>query len=143
VPSAKSSYLQPARLPLQELHFTATANSFFTILVFNDLLRGSEQGSIALVPAAGVNYPVVAGIGDAGVTAPGYSLQHLVIEKLPSDAPFDLAVRDAKTGFTFFNIEGHQYDYEAKRRIAQHSKRATPDFKGICQRGRQAGGRRR
>ena len=23
-----------------------------------------------------------------------------------------MAVRDGKTGFTFFNIEGHQYDYD-------------------------------
>ena len=42
------------------LQFTVAANSFFTILVFNDLLRGPEQGSIALIPA--------------GVNAPGYSL---------------------------------------------------------------------
>jgi len=26
-------------------------------------------------------------------------------------------VRDAKTGFTFFNIEGHQYDYDAKGQL--------------------------
>src|SRR6266699_2493058 len=32
------------------LHFAAAANSFFPILVFNDLLRGPESGSIALVP---------------------------------------------------------------------------------------------
>src|SRR4029077_12235340 len=38
------------------LHFTAAANSFFTILVFNDLLRGPEPGSITLAPA-GVNAP--------------------------------------------------------------------------------------
>src|SRR6266478_6142727 len=30
------------------LHFTAAANSFFTILVFNDLLRAAETGSMAL-----------------------------------------------------------------------------------------------
>ena len=35
-----------------------------------------------------------------------------MIEKLPPDAAFDLAVRDGKTGFTFFNIEGHRYDYD-------------------------------
>src|SRR5439155_4084688 len=54
------------------------------------------------------------------VNDPGYSLiaglsaslKQLVIEKLPSDAAFDLVVRDGKTGFTFFNIEGHQYDYD-------------------------------
>ena len=41
------------------------------------------------------------------------SLKQLVVEKLPSGQEFDLAVRDAKTGFTFFNVEGHQYDYDA------------------------------
>ena len=90
------------------LHFDAAANSFFTILVFNDLLRGPESGSIALVSAAGVNAP------GYGLPVPlALSIKQLVIEKLSSDAGFDLAVRDAKTGFTFFNVEGHQYDYDA------------------------------
>jgi hypothetical protein len=92
---------------LSPLNFSIAANSFFSILVFNDLLRGAEQGSMTLIPA--------------GVNAPGYnlpvtlatSIKQLAIEKLPSGAPFDLAVRDAKTGFTFFNIEGHQYDYDS------------------------------
>src|SRR5206468_2463747 len=82
------------------LHFAAQANSFFTILVFNDLLRGPEPGSMAL---ALQNY------SSAGGNAPGYSLpraisaslKQLVIEKLPSDAAFDLAVRDGEAGFTF------------------------------------------
>jgi hypothetical protein len=86
------------------LHFAAAANSFFTILVFNDLLRSPEPGSMALVPES-----------EAAPTLPAAlaaSLKQLVIEKLPSQAAFDLAVRDGKTGFTFFNIEGHQYDYD-------------------------------
>src|ERR1043166_2430092 len=41
------------------LHFAATPNSFFTFLIFNDLLRGPEPGSLALAPA--------------GVNAPGYN----------------------------------------------------------------------
>src|SRR5256886_7865267 len=32
------------------LHFAVAANSFFSILVFNDLLRGSEAGFIAPIP---------------------------------------------------------------------------------------------
>jgi hypothetical protein len=90
------------------LHFAAGPDSFFPILVLNDQLRGPEPGSIAiaLVPEVRPN-PLL----PAALTA---SLKQLVIEKLPSDAGFDLAVRDAKTGFTFFNIEGHQYDYDAK-----------------------------
>src|SRR5438309_4749956 len=92
----------------EQMRFDLAANSFFSILVFNDRLRGPEQGSMALMPA--------------GVNAPGYSnlpvalnasLKQLAIEKLPLSEQFDLAVRDAKTGFTFFNIEGHQYDYDA------------------------------
>ena len=86
----------------------AAANSFFSVLVFNDQLRGPEPGSIALVPAAAANAP-----GYSLPVALGASLKQLVIEKLSSDQSFDLAVRDAKTGFTFFNIEGHQYDYDA------------------------------
>src|SRR5881409_414988 len=94
-----------------ELQFAVAANSFFTILVFNDLLRGPEEGSMALIPA--------------GVNAPGYSLpaalsaslKELVVEKLPSGEAFDLAVRDGKSGFIFFNVEGHQYDYDAKARL--------------------------
>src|SRR4249919_278687 len=104
---ANSSDLQPARLPLQ-LRFVAAANSFFPVLIFNEQLRGPEPGSIALVPAAGVN-----ATGYGLPVALGASLKQLVIEKLSSDQSFDLAVRDAKTGFTFFNVEGHQYDYDA------------------------------
>jgi hypothetical protein len=62
------------------LRFVAAANSFFSVLVFNDQLRGPEPGSIALIPAAGVNAP--------GFSLPvtlGASLKQLVIEKLSSD----------------------------------------------------------
>src|SRR5436309_5502000 len=92
------------------LQFAVGANSFFPILVFNDLLRGPEQGSMTLVPA---------GVNASGYSLPaalGASLQQLVIEKLPSNGGFDLAVRDGNTGFTFFNVEGHQYDYDANAR---------------------------
>jgi hypothetical protein len=87
--------------------FDIGADSFFSILVFNDILRGPEQGSMALVPT---------GINALGYNLPGNlsaSLGQLAIEKLPSSQQFDLALRDAKTGFVFFNIEGHQYDYDA------------------------------
>src|SRR5206468_4467378 len=38
----------------EPLRFGIAANSFFSILVFNDLLRGPEQGSMALVPVEAV-----------------------------------------------------------------------------------------
>jgi hypothetical protein len=91
------------------LQFVIGANSFFPILVFNDLLRGPELGSMALIPQVAVN---AAGYSNLPV-ALGTSLTQLVVEKLSSNQGFDLSVRDAKTGFTFFNIEGHQYNYDA------------------------------
>ena len=85
------------------LQFSAAANSFFPILVFNDLLRKVEPGSMALIPQNVPALPVQLGA----------SLKQLVVEKLPSNQGFGLAVRDSKTGFTFFNVEGGQYDYDA------------------------------
>ena len=94
------------------LQFLIGANSFFPILVFNDQLRGPEPGSMALIPQAGVNVSRTAGYS-LPVTL-SESLKHLVVEKLSSDRNYDLAVRDKNTGFTFFNIEAHQYNYDAK-----------------------------
>jgi hypothetical protein len=91
---------------VEQLRFDVAANSFFSILVLNDVLRGPEQGSMALVPRYSAVLP----------TALGASINQLAVEKLPSAERLDLAVRDAKTGFTFFNIEGQQYDYDAKGR---------------------------
>ena len=94
------------------LHFVAAANSFFPILVFNDVLRGLEPGSIALD---------LQDSSSSGGDTPAHSLpaelraslKRLTFVKLPSGQGFELAVRDSNTGFTFFNIEGHQYDYDA------------------------------
>jgi hypothetical protein len=87
----------------QTLHFAVGANSFFPILVFNDQLRGPTPGSMALIPQ---NVPALP-------EALGASLKQLAVEKLPSGQGSDLAVRDSNTGLTFFNIQGHQYDYDA------------------------------
>src|SRR5437773_3124057 len=91
----------------ETLRFAVAANSFFPVVVFNDVLRGAEPGSIALIPQNSATLP-------AALSA---SLNQLVVEKLPSGEAFDLAVRDGKTGFAFFNIEGHQYDYDAKAQL--------------------------
>jgi hypothetical protein len=93
------------------VQFGVGANSFLPILVFNDLLRGLQPGSMTLVPA-GVN---AAGYNNLPV-ALSASLNRLVVEKLPSGQGFDLTVRDSNTGFTFFNIQGHQYDYDGAGR---------------------------
>ena len=88
------------------LQFAAAANSFLPILVFNGKLRGAEPGSIALVPQTRPN-PLLPPVLAA-------SLKQLIVEKLPPGAAFDLAVRNATNGLTFFNVQGHQYDYDAR-----------------------------
>jgi len=89
------------------VRFDIGPNSFFTVLVFNNVLRGPESGSMGLLWGSARVLPEPLNA----------SANQLVIEKLPSDAPFDLAVRDGKTGFVFFNIEGHLYEYDAATRL--------------------------
>ena len=91
------------------LQFAAGTNSFFPILVFNDHLRGPEPGSIALIPQGrplSLLPPALAA-----------SLKQLAVEKLSPDAPFDLAVKDVKTGLTLFNVEGHEYYYDSNAQL--------------------------
>jgi hypothetical protein len=88
---------------LDTVRFGVGPDSFFTILVFNNVLRGPELGSMGLIPG---NTATLPGALQA-------SLNQLVIEKIPSDASFDLVVRNGKTGFVFFNIEGDLYEYDA------------------------------
>ena len=87
----------------ESFHFEVSPNSFFTILVFNNVLRGPEPGSMGLIwgNSAILPEPLQA------------SSNQLVIEKLPSSEPFELVVRDGKTGFVFFNMEGNLYEYDA------------------------------
>ena len=87
----------------ETLRFEVGPNSFFTIRVFNNVLRGPEPGSMGLIRE---NSSVLPEPLNA-------SSNQLVIEKIPSGEPFDLVVRDGKTGFVFFNIEGNLYDYDA------------------------------
>src|SRR5882724_2164174 len=96
----------------EQLRFDIAADSFFSVLIFNDLLRGPEQGSMGLIPA-GVNAPGYSNLP----AALGASFKQLAIEKLSANEQFDLAVRDAKTGFTFFNIQGQQYDYDVAAQL--------------------------
>src|SRR6266545_2696480 len=111
------SGINSAAQSLQQARFALGANSFFPILVFNDQLRGPVPGSMALIPVEAA--PKAFGAAGASVSQAtrlplqlGASLKQLAVEKLPSGQGADLAVRNSNTGFTFFNIQGHQYDYD-------------------------------
>jgi hypothetical protein len=86
----------------ESVRFEVGPNSFFSILVFNDVLRGAEAGSMGLIGGNAAILP-------SPLSA---SSNQLIIEKRPSEEPFELVVRDGTTGFVFFNIEGHLYDYD-------------------------------
>ena len=88
---------------VETLRFAVAANSFFPILIFNNALRGPALGSMGLVPQNSVALP-------AALIA---SLNQLVIEKIDWSGDFDIVVRDGKSGFVFFNIEGNLYGYDA------------------------------
>jgi hypothetical protein len=87
--------------------FEVGPNSFFTILVFNNVLRGPELGSMGLIWGSSTVLPEPLNA----------SSNQLVIEKIHSSEPFDLVVRDGRTGFVFFNIEGHVYEYNAAEHL--------------------------
>ena len=93
---------------LETLHFGVASASFFPVLVFNKVLRRAQTGSMALVPQNNVALPAV-------LTA---SLNRLTIEQAHPGETFDMVVRDATSGFVFFNIEGNlHYDANTQQQL--------------------------
>lgn len=84
------------------LSFNVEPDAFFTILVFNNELRGTLPSSMGLIPQNSASLPTLL---DA-------SYNQLIIESLPWGGPYDLVVRNSQTGFVFFNVEGHQFNYD-------------------------------
>jgi hypothetical protein len=82
--------------------FEVSSNSFFTVRLFNHDLRSADPGSMELL------------WGNSSVLPEplNASSSQLVLERLPAGGPYELIVRDGKTNFVFFNIEGHLYDYD-------------------------------
>ncbi len=89
------------------LRFDVEPDSFFAIVVFNGELRAALSGSMPLIPRSSAPLP-------ARLNA---SLQELVIESTAPGEPYEIVIRDRKTGFAFFNIEGHTYDYGVNGRL--------------------------
>lgn len=88
------------------LRFTSEQNSFFTILVFNGELRGPVPSAMPIVPQNTGTMPAKL----------RESFGQLMIENMSWGGQFDLAIRDSKSGFTFFNIDGAEYTFDAQTR---------------------------
>ena len=89
-----------------ELRFETIPDSFFTTMIYNDELRATLPSSMGLVPQNSVTVP-------AKLNA---SLKELVVEQLAWGGQYELVIRDGKTGFTFFNVEGQEYLYDPRDR---------------------------
>lgn len=84
------------------LRFESEPNAFFTIMVFNDEFRGAMPSAMNLIPQE----------TDAVQGKLGASFKQLVLESSAFGSDYELVVRDGKTGFLFFNIEGHQFEFQ-------------------------------
>lgn len=89
------------------LQFEAEPDSFFTVLVFNDELRGPLPSGMALIPRTNIALP-----GKLGT-----SVDQLTLENSSWGGDFELVIRDARSGFVFFNIEGQEFRYDAEQHL--------------------------
>jgi len=95
--------LSGGRARTETLGFTAQPDTFFTVLILNNEFRGALPSSMGLVPSRSAELP----------KRLNASRNQLVLESSVWGEPFELVVRDGKTGFIFFNVEGQEYNYDA------------------------------
>ncbi|MEQ1643212.1 MAG: dockerin type I repeat-containing protein [Pyrinomonadaceae bacterium] len=110
------------------LRFDAERDAFFTVLAFNGELRGPTPSTLALIPKKAATLP--------GKLAESYN--QLMIESLPYGGQYELAVRDSRSGYTFFYIEGNVYDFDpVTREMGFKEARLvlSPEFAGDLGRG--------
>ena len=89
---------------LADLRFEAERDSFFTIVVFEDQLRGPIPGELPLTPIGKAEVPAV--LND--------SYERLVVEKTLPGEDYEFVVRDRKTWFPYFNVEGHEFSFDSR-----------------------------
>lgn len=90
-----------------ELAFDVGQNSFFTAIVSSGEFRGLQPSSLGIVPQTSAYIPEKL----------AESYNRLIIEKLAWGGDYSLVVRDGETGFVFFNIEGHQFEYDPSDKV--------------------------
>ena len=90
-----------------DLVFRAGTDSFFTAVATDEEFRGLLPSSLPLIPQGQSVIP-----GKLGT-----SLGQLIVESTAFGSHYSLVLRDTKTGFAFFNIEGHEYVYQPHGRF--------------------------
>lgn len=92
---------------MNSLRFDVENDTYFTVIVFNNELRGPLPSSMPIIPKSAAALP--------GTLNRSYS--QLVVENTFPGSPYEYVIRDAKSGYVFFNIEGHEYDYDANQHL--------------------------
>ena len=114
------------------LRFETERDAFFTVLTLNGELRGPIPSSMPLIPQKSAVLP--ARLAD--------SYNQLVVEAMPFGGQYELVVRDSKSGFLFFNIEGNNYEFEPNARelnIKGSRLLLSPEFAAELGRSAEAG----
>lgn len=89
------------------LRFGVSAESFFKTLAFNDEFRGALPGSMSLTGQNTASLPARLNSSLATLA--------IVANDPGTGSEYELSVRDA-SGFTFFNVEGINWDYQSTTR---------------------------
>ncbi len=89
------------------LRFDVGADSFYIILVYNGELRGPLPSSLRIAPIASAYLP--SRLAD--------SYNRLILESLGWGSRYSMVVRDAESGFVFFNVEGYEFEYDGVQKV--------------------------
>ena len=119
------------------LGFVAAANSFFSVLVFNDQLRGPEPGSIALVPRRGQRPRLQPSRGVRRVAQAAGNRKTFV------GSVFRSCSARRQNRIHVFQRRRTPIRLRCHRPVAQHHRGKTPDFTRVCQCARPIGRRQR
>jgi len=100
-------YAAKTRQTRNTVSFEVEPDSYFKVLVFNGELRGMLPSSMSIKSADTASLP--------GSFAS--SRDQMVLESLPFGGDYELAIRDARTGFIYFNIQGQESNYDPAAKV--------------------------
>lgn len=84
------------------VNYASKQDTFFTVIAFNGELRGPLPSAMEMTPQGSALLP----------SRLSTVYRDFVLEVAPFGGDYELVVRDGKTGFLYFNIEGHEYDFD-------------------------------
>ena len=115
------------RSALTSMRFRIVNDSFFTVMLFNDEVRGPVPSSMEIVPEQSAALP----------SRTRSISRNLMFERTEVGSPHELAVRDTNSGLLLFYVEGHEYSFEPGRDILDiHSGRLVLSYDYASELGR-------